>query len=50
MSTLPIRSPYAPTLLGIGRIASAVAMVFDVFANTQNQARAAHQRYPFVEW
>jgi hypothetical protein len=50
MPTLPIRTSLVPTLPGFTRIASAVAMVFDAFADAQHQARAAHQRYPFAEW
>jgi hypothetical protein len=50
MATLQNRIPLAPTLPGFARIASTIAMVIDVFADAQHQARAAHQRYPFAEW
>jgi hypothetical protein len=32
-----------------GVVASFLTMI-DVFADAQDQARAAHQRYPFAEW
>jgi hypothetical protein len=56
MSTLPMRAPLLPNpLAGFARIASAriasfVDAVFAVFAEAQDQARAAHERYPFSEW
>ena len=50
MATLSNRTPYAPTLPGLARIASTIAMVFTVFAEAQIRALAAHNRYPFAEW
>jgi hypothetical protein len=51
MLTLPIRAPQLPNpLSGFARIASFVDAVFDVFADAQDQARAARARYPFMAW
>ena len=53
MSTLPIRAsqlssgwPHA----GFGRFFAAVSAVIEVFAEAQENARAAHARYPFAGW
>ncbi|HEX3858640.1 MAG TPA: hypothetical protein VHV58_03490 [Pseudolabrys sp.] len=51
MLTLPIRAPQLPNpLSGLARIVSFVDAVFDVFADAQDQARAAHARYPLMSW
>ncbi len=51
MSALPLRLPHVPRpMAGIGRVISAIAMVVDVFAEAQQQAIAAHRRYPFADW
>jgi len=53
MSTLPIRAPHLPEVLpltGFGRIVSVLVTVVDVFTEAQQQARAAHKRYPFADW
>jgi len=53
MSTLPIRAPYVPQvwpLTGFGRVVSVLVTALDVIVEAQEQARAAHERYPFAEW
>jgi hypothetical protein len=52
MSTLPIRAPYSPTwsFPVFGRIFAAVATLLDVFVEAQDQARAAHKRFPHANW
>jgi hypothetical protein len=52
MSTLRIQAPQAPQfpLSGFGRLVSALVMALDVIADAQQQARAAHKRYPFADW
>jgi hypothetical protein len=52
MSTLPIRAPYSPTwsFPVFGRLITAVTMLLDVFAEAQDQARAAHKRFPLADW
>ena len=51
MSTLPLRVPHVPQpLAGFARVISAIATVIDVFAEAQQQAIAAHKRYPFADW
>jgi hypothetical protein len=51
MSTLPLRAPHVPQpLAGFTRVIAALATVIDVFAEAQQQAIAAHKRYPFADW
>ena len=50
MATLPIRAPIVPVLAGFGRIISFIVIFFEVVADAQRQAKAAHERYPFAEW
>ncbi|MEP7031361.1 MAG: hypothetical protein ABI830_10550 [Pseudolabrys sp.] len=48
MATLSMRALPMP-YLSFARFATTVATVFDVFAEAQEMARAAHKRYPFIE-
>lgn len=50
MTTLPVRAPILPTLAGFGRVVVFFATFFEVIADAQRQASAAHKRYPFAEW
>lgn len=53
MSTLPMQAPHVPqdwAIPGFGRVVSAVLTVLDVFTEAQQQARAAHERFPFADW
>jgi hypothetical protein len=47
MSTLPLRTPHV--WAGFARVGAVLAMVFDVFAEAEQHANAAHKRYPFVD-
>ena len=54
MSTLEIRSPLRakPRLLlpAFARVVAVMATVFDAYLEAQEQARAAHARYPFADY
>jgi hypothetical protein len=54
MSTLAVRAPLAPKLWlplrAFARAASTIAMVIEVFAEAQDLAYQAKQRYPFIAW
>jgi hypothetical protein len=50
MTTLPIRAPIVPPLSGFARVISYFSIAIEVFAEAQQQASAAHKRYPFAEW
>ena len=50
MTTLPLRAPILPTFAGFARVRSFFVSFFDVFAEAQREAVAAHKRYPFAEW
>ncbi len=52
MSTLPLRAPRVPALpaTGFARAVAAVLLMIDVLSEAQEQARAAHKRYPFADW
>ena len=50
MTTLPIRAPIVPPLAGLAWVISYFAFAFEVFAEAQQQAAAAHKRFPFAEW
>jgi hypothetical protein len=49
MTTLNVRSLHAPRTWALPNLAALVNAVFDVFAEAQEMARAAHKRYPFAE-
>ncbi len=54
MSTLEIlaayrRKPWRP-FAGFARIVSVLIAVLEVFAEARDQAKAAHQRFPFADW
>jgi hypothetical protein len=50
MSTLPIRAPIVPPLAGLARMISYFNLAIEVFAEAQQQAAAAHKRFPFADW
>jgi hypothetical protein len=52
MSTLPIRAPFTPTwsFPVFGRLITVMTTILDVFVEAQEQARAAHKRFPFAAW
>ena len=49
MTTLPIRAPIVP-LAGLARVISYFNIAIEVFAEAQQQAAAAHKRFPFADW
>ena len=49
MSTLRLRTTPTLPLPNLARLRFLIAMLFEVFAEAQAQARAAHERYPFIE-
>jgi hypothetical protein len=50
MSTLPLRIPRVPQPFAVfARVFAVAAAVIEVFAEAQEQASAAHRRYPFVD-
>ncbi|MGE5774106.1 MAG: hypothetical protein ACM3Z4_19090 [Hyphomicrobiales bacterium] len=50
MTTLPIRAPLVPPLAGLARVISYFQIAIEVLTEAQQQAAAAHKRYPFAEW
>ena len=50
MTTLPIRASIVPPLAGFARVMSYLTIAIEVFAEAQQQAAAAHKRFPFAEW
>ena len=50
MTTLPIRAPIMPSLAGLARLIAYLDLAIEVFAEAQQQAAAAHERFPFAEW
>ena len=50
MTTLPIRAPIVPPLAGLARVISYFNIAIEVFAEAQQQATAAHKRFPFADW
>lgn len=53
MTTLPMQAPHVPqdwAIPGLGRVVTAVLTVLDVLTEAQQQARAAHARFPFADW
>ena len=52
MSMLPFRVLHASqvsVLPAVARAISVIGLVFDVFAEADEQARIAHKRYPFIK-
>jgi hypothetical protein len=50
MTTLPIRAPIVPSLAGLARVLSYIDIAIEVFAEAQEQAAAAHRRFPLAAW
>jgi hypothetical protein len=50
MITLPVRAPLLLPHAGFGRVIFFVVTFFEVIADAQRDAAAAHERYPFAEW
>lgn len=50
MTTLPIRAPIELPFAGFARVKLFCKALIEVFADAQQQANAAHRRYPFAEW
>src|SRR5215467_12368520 len=50
MTTLPIRAPIVPSLAGLARVLSYIDIAIEVFAEAQQQAAAAHKRFPLAAW
>src|SRR5207344_1801835 len=50
MTTLPIRAPIVPPFAGLARVISYFNSAIEAFAEAQQQAAAAHKRFPFAEW
>lgn len=50
MTTLPVRAPIVLPLAGFGRVILFFTAFFDVIADAQRDAAAAHKRFPFAEW
>ena len=49
MTTLPIRAPIDLPFAGFARVIFFCKALIEVFAEAQQQASAAHKRYPFAE-
>jgi hypothetical protein len=50
MTTLSVRAPFLPPRAGFGRVIFLIVTFFEVIAEAQRDAAAAHKRYPFAEW
>lgn len=50
MTTLPIRAPIELPFASFARVIFFCKTLIEVFADAQQQASAAHKRYPFAEW
>jgi len=50
MTALPVRAPNFPPVAGFGRVMFFLTAFFEVIADAQRDAAAAHHRYPFAEW
>lgn len=53
MSTSRLRALQIPLVwpsTGLARVCSVIVTMLDAFEEAQQQARAAHARYPFTEW
>ena len=49
MSTLRLPATRKATLPDLARLGAFFAALIDIFAEAQHQARAASERYPFIE-
>lgn len=49
MPTLHVAAAKPSRLPDLARLSALIATLIDVFAEAQAHARAAHERYPFVE-
>jgi hypothetical protein len=52
MSTLAVRAPakFSAPLRSFAQLLDAAVMVIEVFAEAQQLAYEAKQRYPFIDW
>jgi hypothetical protein len=50
MSTLPIRAPLTSPFAGFARVLLFFGTIIAVFSEAQQQAAAAHKRFPFADW
>lgn len=50
MITLPVGAPTLPVVAVFERVIFFVTEFFEVIAEAQRAAAAAHKRYPFAEW
>jgi len=50
MTALPVRAPNFLPVPGFGRAMVFLTAFFEVIADAQREAAAAHKRYPFAEW
>jgi hypothetical protein len=50
MTALPLRASVFPPFAGFGRVMVFLTTLFEVIADAQREAAAAHKRYPFAEW
>jgi len=50
MSTLPIHAPLTSPLAGLARVLLFFQTMIAVFSEAQQQAAAAHKRFPFADW
>jgi len=50
MTALPVRAPIPVSFARFGRVVAFIITFFEVIADAQRQAAAAHKRYPFAEW
>jgi hypothetical protein len=50
MTTLPVGAPAPSATAGLERVIFFVAAFFEVIAEAQRAAAAAHERYPFADW
>ena len=50
MTTLPVSAPAVPGVASIERVIFFVEAFFEVIAEAQRAAAAAHKRYPFADW
>lgn len=50
MTMLFVRAPFLPPRAGFGGVIFFIVTFFEVIAEAQRDAAAAHKRYPFAEW
>jgi len=50
MTALPVFASIPLAVVGFGRMIAFLTAFFEVIADAQRQAAAAHKRYPFAEW